>query len=723
MTSSDLAHLSAAWSDLDQSERVHIEAGETLIAEGGIADTVYLLLGGSLEVSRIVNGAPTILATVDRPGSLVGEMVTLGGGTRTATVTAQVASDLISTTASGFKTFLETHSDLANELVAIAVRRAEERELADLLAEHFGIVDEDTLVSTCNTVDWLQVPQGEVLMSEGDPSAAMYFVIRGRLLATRFDPTLQEQVEIGELGRGDAVGEIGLMAGTPRSATVTALRDTVVAGMDEAAFLALVDRQPRMAIQIGLKAVARAEDTRWHAAPTSVVAIASVASDGDEYLVAGFVEELGRHGKAHRLSPEIVDLALESPGVSDAGHGDIGEIRVSRMVHEVELEADYLIVELGREQGAWTRRALGLADRVLIVIPEDFGPAEEDRLDRILGSCPTGVKRTVVINHPSPDVRPSGSASLKERYSAENVIHIARSQQDVARLARVSVGRANSLILGGGGGRGFAHIGVYRALTELGFPVDLAGGTSIGGVVAAVIANAMSADEIVDWASKHFPDALDYTLPVVSLTRGRRIARSAQETFGTRDIEDLWHTYFAMSTDLTTSHPHIHESGSVALAIRATSAIPGVMPPVPLGEALLIDGGILNNLPIDVARQKSPDGKVVVVDVAPPRGPGAHGDYGLSVSGWQALRSNFGSGRSPYPKISAVLMRSMITASMRERDRQVLGGLADCYLDLDIRGVSMLAFDDPSGVAQRGYEAAMPALETWMESEAGGSGA
>jgi predicted acylesterase/phospholipase RssA len=178
-----------------------------------------------------------------------------------------------------------------------------------------------------------------------------------------------------------------------------------------------------------------------------------------------------------------------------------------------------------------------------------------------------------------------------------------------------------------------------------------------------------------------------------------------------------------MSTDLTTSHPHIHESGSVALAIRATSAIPGVMPPVPHGEALLIDGGILNNLPIDVARQKSPDGKVVVVDVAPPRGPGAHGDYGLSVSGWQALRSNFGSGRSPYPKISAVLMRSMITASMRERDRQVLGGLADCYLDLDIRGVSMLAFDDPSGVAQRGYEAAMPALETWMESEAGGSGA
>jgi predicted acylesterase/phospholipase RssA/CRP-like cAMP-binding protein len=722
LTSSDLAHLTAAWSDLDHSERVHIEAGEVLITEGGSADTVYLLLRGSLEVSRMVNGIPTVLATVDRPGSLVGEMVTLGGGTRTATVTAKVPSDLVSTTNSSFKAFLEAHSDLADELVAIAVRRAEEGELADLLAEHFGIVDENTLVSTCGAVDWLRVAQGEVLMREGDTSDAMYFVIRGRLLATRFDETQQEQVEIGELGRGDAVGEIGLMSGTPRSATVTALRDTVVAGLSEDAFLDLVDRQPRMAIQIGLQAVARAEDTRWHAAPTSVLAIASVAPDGDDHLVTSLVEELGRHGKVHRLSPEIVDLALESPGVSDSGRGDIGEIRVSRMVHEVELAADYLIVELGREPGAWTRRALGLADRVLIVIPDDFGPTEEASLDRILGGCPTGVKRTVVISHPSPTVKPSGSATLKERFSAENVIHIARSSQDVSKLARVSVGRGNSLILGGGGGRGFAHIGVYRALTELGFPVDIAGGTSIGGVVAAVIANAMTADDIVDWAAEHFPDVLDYTLPVVSLTRGRRIARAAQDTFGTRDIEDLWNTYFAMSTDLTTSHPHIHETGSVALAIRATSAIPGVMPPVPFGDALLIDGGILNNLPIDVARQKSPDGRVVAVDVAPPRGPGAHGDYGLSVSGWQALRSNFGSGRSPYPKISAVLMRSMITASMRERDRQVLGGLADCYLDLDIRGVSMLDFDDPSGVAVRGYDAAMPALESWMELELDSSG-
>lgn len=717
MTTPELSVL-GAWSELVASERIHIEPGHVLIKEGAHADSVYLLVAGSLEVSRSVNGKPTLLAIVDKPGSLVGEMVTLGGGTRNATVTATAPSDLISTTPTAFATLLQTQPDLAEQLVAIAVRRAEEAELADLLGEHFGIVDEDTLLSTCGAVDWLRIAQGDTLLSEGDPSDAMYFVIRGRLLVTRFDEERQEPVEVGELGRGDAVGEIGLMSGTPRSATVTALRDTVVAGLSEGAFLSLIDRQPRLGIQIGLQAVARAENSRWHGAPTSVLAIANLGSSNDEDLIIGLARELERHGTVRRLSPSIVDATLSEPGVSDSDRGGISEIRVSRLIHEAELEADYLLVGLGPKPGPWTRRALGLADRVLIVVPHDLGSADESRIDHLLGSCPTGVKRTLVTIHPSQRAKPSGSASTKTRFAAENVIHITNARADIDRLARVAVGKGSSLVLGGGGGRGFAHIGVYQALTELGVPIDIVGGTSIGGVVAAVIADGMTADEIIGWAGGHFPDVLDYTLPVVSLTSGRRIARAAHDTFGTREIEDLWRAYFSMSTDLTTSHTHIHDSGPVDLAIRATSAIPGVMPPVPLGDALLIDGGILNNLPLDVARQKSPGGKMVAVDVAPPRGPGAHGDYGLSVTGWQALRSNFGSGRSPYPKISAVLMRSMITASMRERDRQVLGGLADCYLDLDIRGVSMLDFDDPAGVANRGYEAAMPVLEAWLESDA-----
>jgi NTE family protein len=245
--------------------------------------------------------------------------------------------------------------------------------------------------------------------------------------------------------------------------------------LSEDSFLALVDRQPRLGIQIGLQAVARAENTRWHGAPTSVLAIANPGSDSDDALVMNLSRELERHGTVRRLSPYIVDGTLGEDGVSNSDRGDISEIRVSRMVHEAELEADYLLVELGSNPGPWTRRALGLADRVLIVVPNDLNLAQESEMDQMLGSCPTGVKRTLVLTHTSQEIQPSGSASKKARFAAENVIHITSAADDINRLARVAVGRGNSLVLGGGGGRGFAHIGVHRALAELGFPIDIVG--------------------------------------------------------------------------------------------------------------------------------------------------------------------------------------------------------------------------------------------------------
>lgn len=695
------------------TDRFHLDTGEALIREGDETDTVYLLLGGSLTVSHRVDNETAVIAVIDEPGSLVGEMVALSGGSRTATVVAQEPAELISIPVDEFRRLLSSNPGLADALVQVATRRAEEGELADLLANHFGIVDDSTLITTCASVAWTRLASGEVLFREGEASNSAYFVVRGRLKAERSDPDGSQQT-VGEMGRGDVVGEVGLLGHKPRTATVTAIRDTVVAEMTEATFLGLIEGRPNVMIELYLDAVARSESSRGHSAPSTVIGF--VASDrvDVELVIKEMLTELNQHGEARRLSPFMVDETLGFPGIFNAEGDGIEDVRISRLVHETELEADFLLVELGRQPGPWVRRVLGMVDRLLVAVTPDLDPQEESDLRSLVGSPRPGVQRTAVVVHPSRQ-QPTGSGELKRRLGAENVVHVERSSgSDLARLARMSVGRANSLVLSGGGARGFAHIGVYRALIELGFPIDLVGGTSMGAVLGAVIAAGMTPDEVVSRAKSGFADALDYTLPLLSLTKGARIARLALETFEDAEIEDLWLGYFALSTDLTAARPHVHESGSIASAIRASSAIPGVLPPVPYGEALLIDGGVLNNLPIDVARIKSPLGRIVASDVAPPRGPGAHGDYGLSVSGWRVLRQKFRRGRSPYPAISAVLMRSMITASMQERDAQVDEGLADCYLDLDIRGVSMLDFASPAEVARRGYEAARPALESWL---------
>ncbi|MEX0825880.1 MAG: cyclic nucleotide-binding domain-containing protein [Acidimicrobiia bacterium] len=696
------------------TSRLSLEPGEILMRRGDTADTVFVLVEGSLTVSRTMTADRSLLAIVDEPGAVVGEMAHFGGGVRSVTVSARTRAELIAYPTSAFQQILDANPDLSHHLAELAVQRAEYAELASLLADHFAIDDDEALMSTCQSVQWLKLEQGTVLFKEGDASDAVYVVVRGRLTATR--GTAPNEVRIGEAGRGEFVGELGLMGQTPRGATLTAARDTVVARMDEKAFNQLVTSQPRMMFELCLRAVARAEDVARDAPPSTVLALAISPRLDAEAVVKVIKHELDRHGRTYRLWPQRVDALLDTPGIFDSARGEIGGIRVSRLVQDFELETDHLVLELGPEPGPWSRRALGMADRLLVITPDDPTAAEVEHLERLLAGCRPGLDRTVVVMRPSRASPPTGSAKIRDLFSGDQVINVEDgSDQDLARVARVAVGKANALVFGGGGGRGFAHLGVVRAMNELGIPIDIVGGTSIGGVIAATVAEGFTADEATEWARKSFMRVLDYTLPFVSLVKGKRIAGEAENTWRDREIEDLWLTYFCVSTNLTASRIHLHRRGSVVLAIRATTAIPGVMPPVPFEDQLLIDGGVLNNMPIDIAREMSPGGLVIAADVAPPAGPRARHDYGLSVSGWSALRSKLRKKSPGYPRISAVLMRSMITASMRERNRQLASGLADFYLELDISGVSMLDFEDPISVSQRGYEAALPALTQWLE--------
>lgn len=696
------------------AEPVHLERGDTLIDQGDLSDTVYVLVQGSLQVSRDLDGVTAVIANIAEPGSVVGEMVAMGGGRRTATVLANEASELLAVSVADFDELLDADRTLADLLVQVALRRAEESELVELLADHFGMVDEDTLVATCSSVIWHRLSAGETLFREGEASDSVYFVVRGRLATTRSD-AVEGEIKLGEVGRGDVVGEMGLLQHQPRSGTVTATRDSVVAEMSEPIFMGLIDRQPRMMVELFLDAMARSKSPRWHSAPSTVLGVLVEPGLDSVGLIDALQSELRRFGEVRILSRQVVELTLDHPGIANAKPGSLEEVRVARFVNEAELAADFVLIDIGDEPGQWARRALRMVEHLLVVVSPGVDANEVGRLIDLAGLEGTAIARSAVVVGNGAGA-PSGSAGLRTKLGASRVIHVReRDRADLGRLARLVTGRASSLVLSGGGGRGFAHIGVYRALEELGFSLDLVAGASMGGVLGAAIADRSTPEEVLGWAEARFADSLDYTIPVVSLVKGEKITQFARERFGDRDIEDLRLTYFAVSTDLTTSRAHVHDTGSVVLAIRATSAIPGVMPPVPYGDALLVDGGVLNNLPIDVARAQAPLGRLVASDVAPPRGPGAHGDYGLSASGWQALRSRWRRDGVAYPRMTAVLMRSMITASMRERDAQVHDGLADCYLDLDIRGVSMLEFDTPRQVAQRGYETAMPLLEDWMQ--------
>ena len=185
------------------------------------------------------------------------------------------------------------------------------------------------------------------------------------------------------------------------------------------------------------------------------------------------------------------------------------------------------------------------------------------------------------------------------------------------RIARLIAGEPKGLVLSGGGARGFAHLGVLRALEEAKVPIDVVGGASIGAIIGAGYAAGWSISEMTQVYRSSFiaeNPLSDWTLPFVSLVGGRAVSRLLKEAYGRRDIEDLVLPYFCVSTNLTAGRSVVHRSGRVWKWLRASAAIPGVLPPVFQGGQVLVDGGVMNNLPVDVMR----DGlvaDVIAVDI------------------------------------------------------------------------------------------------------------
>ena len=355
-----------------------------------------------------------------------------------------------------------------------------------------------------------------------------------------------------------------------------------------------------------------------------------------------------------------------------------------------------------------------MADRIVVVVSARPDEAELRRAEDVLTAVPSGarVERWLVLLHRADAERPTGSAEVAARLTVDRVAHVREgSGADLARLARLVSGNGTGLVLGGGGARGFAHLGAWRALNELGVEIDAIGGASIGAPMGVMMALQLPADELETMVAAMFRGLLDYTVPVVSLLKGERIARNISQALADTDVRDTWLPFFCVSTNLTRSSVEVHDRASAATAVRASVAIPGVLPPVPLGGDLLVDGGVLNNLPCDVMRATGMVDRLIAVDLSPPVGPRAKDDYGLSVSGWKALRT----GRSQFPGIVAVIMRAMVAGSVRDRDRMLADGTVDCYLDLELRGVGLLDFERVAEVSARGYEAALPRLRAWRD--------
>jgi NTE family protein len=263
---------------------------------------------------------------------------------------------------------------------------------------------------------------------------------------------------------------------------------------------------------------------------------------------------------------------------------------------------------------------------------------------------------------------------------------------DLGRLARLLTRHGVGLVLSGGGARGFAHLGVIRALREARVPIDFVGGSSIGSIIAAGVAMGWSDDEMRMRYRRSFVDTNpvnDYTFPFVALTRGRKVSRLLQREYGDVLIEDLRRPFFCVSANLTTGRALEHRDGRLADALRASVAIPGVMPPVYRGQEVLVDGAAINNLPVDIMQNHAP-GLVIGSDVGADR-------FALDRRGKRSIN------------ICQILMHSGMINSAASAAAQ--RELADVLLKPPLGNVDLLNWRAFDRAIQAGYDYARAALD------------
>jgi NTE family protein len=534
------------------------------------------------------------------------------------------------------------------------------------------------------------LPGGATLFEAGEAADYIYFLRAGRLAAIRQDEGMGSTF-LGVIRPGEPAGEMAMIAKTPHSAKLVALRDSEILALPSAAFFRAADRDPAVMVELARLMILRARQT------------AAKAPVGDP-TVFGFIG-LGIDIDT-REQVERIEHAIRRLGYTVTLVGREAQHAPTEWFSNVEAEHDFVLYVAESDESLWKTMVGRQVDRLFLMARGETRPKPAARASLPDPLLRQGLVDLILLQRPLC-IRPEGSEGWLDALPVARLFHLRDHEQaHYSRIARTLTGMAVGLVLSGGGARAYAHIGAIKALRESKTPIDFVCGASMGAVIAAALAMGWN-DAEIDWRiRKAFVDSSpldDIAFPMIAMTRGDKVRVRLREHFADTQIADLWLPFFCVSSNLTLGAYHMHSRGNLARALRASISLPGILPPVSDGENVLVDGAVMKNLPADVLRNVH-RGPIVAVDVSRARGLTTR-DVATPPSLWRWFWS--GEWRQG-PPIVALLMRAGTVST--GRDLIASREASDVLVVPSLSGIDIRDWEAFDPAVTAGYLATVAAL-------------
>ena len=537
---------------------------------------------------------------------------------------------------------------------------------------------------------WLSLPGGATLFKAGEVADHLYLLRTGRLAAVRRDPAAEPQF-LGLIRPGEVAGEMSLIVGSPHSADVVALRDSEVFALPREDFFEASNHDARTMTELARLLILRSRR-------------AATKGSLGEPSVFGFIGACA----PLELRPvvERIGAAIEALGYAVVVVGAEVMQAPTEWFSDVEHTNDFVLYCSEHDEDDWSNQVSRQVDRVFRVArggappPTDLGHDHTDPMQQ-------QQMVDLILVQDADCLTPSGSESWLDAIKPARIFHVRDSDPaDAQRLARVITGQSVGVVLSGGGARAYAHVGAIHALRRQNVPIDFICGVSMGAIVAAGVAIGWSNTEMDERLTKAFVDTSpldDIAFPLLAMTRGLKVDDRLFEHFGERHIADLWIPYFCLSSDLTSGAYNLHRRGRLRDALRASIALPGVMPPVALDGHVLVDGAVLKNFPADIMRATQ-TGPIVGVDVTFGRNIDAE-DMKTPPALWRWVLS--GDWRKGPPIVSLLMRAATISTG---RDLIAAREATDVLVTPDVEGVEIRNWKAYAPAVQAGDLAMTEAL-------------